>query len=121
MLQTLREFASFLLALWREGKALVMGGSLFAVIAIWGFATGKALPLNLGYLALAATFLWAGFLAWRKEVKEVGDLRTALGYERAGIIFVDEAPSFLTQIAKGHTSIQAEKLLEPYIGKWMRL
>jgi hypothetical protein len=121
MPQTLREFVSFLLALWREGKALVMGGSIFFVIAIWGLITGRSVPANIAYLLLAVTFTWAGFLAWRKEVREVGRLRTALGYERPGLIFVDEAPSFLTQFSKGHMSIQAAKLLQPYLGKWMKL
>jgi hypothetical protein len=67
----------------------------------------------------------AAFLAWRKEVKESERLRTTLaahgGEAHQGMIFVDEAPSFLTQLCKGHTSIQAKKLAVPYMGKWMRL
>lgn len=55
-----------------------MGGSIFAVIAIWGFITGKALPVNIAYLALGVTFLLASFLAWRKEVHEGIRLRGLL-------------------------------------------
>lgn len=125
MLQTLRDFGRFLRALWREGKALVMGGGLFAAIAIWGLVTGKSVPTNIAYLALAATFIWAGFLAWRKEAREADRLRTVLGSthekERPDLIFVEEGPSFFVQLARPHTSIQAENLLQPYMGKWMKL
>jgi len=36
-------------------------------------------------------------------------------------IFVNEQPAFFNQLLKEHTSVQAETLLQPYLGKWMRL
>ena len=137
MSKTPREFLDFLRALWREGKALIMGGSLFAVIAIWGLTTGKSVPVNVAYGAIAVTFIWAGFLAWRKEVygrtqalQENVTLRAALdaspqraaivSYQQPGRIFLDEAPWFLMQFFREHTTIQAKKLVDPYLGKWVR-
>jgi len=101
-----------------------MGGSIFALIAIWGLITHSTVPTNIAYLALAATFIWAGFRAWRKEVQENTRLRISLSSlpsTQPVPIFVNEEPSFLTKFFNGHTSIQATMLLKPYIGKWMRL
>ncbi|MGA2711665.1 MAG: hypothetical protein ABSG41_01050 [Bryobacteraceae bacterium] len=106
-----------------------MGGSIFAAIAIWGFITSRSVPTNIAYLALAVTFVWAGFRAWTKEAHESARLRLALSSlpstqsepERRGLIFVNENPSFLTKFFDGHTSIQAKALLQPYLNKWMRI
>jgi len=107
-----------------------MGGGLFAVIAIWGLITGRAVPVNIGYLALAVTFIWAGFRAWRKEVQGGAHLRVALDSalqssdangDQPGRIFTDEVPSFLIHLSDGRTSVQTKKLIEPYLGKWGRL
>lgn len=107
-----------------------MGGSIFAVIAIWGLMTHTSVPLNIAYASLAVTFTWAAFLAWRKEALEGARLQAALnaphsapqslGYERPGRIFIDEKPAFLQQFFRDHTSVQAQKLLDPYLGKWFR-
>ena len=130
-MQTFREFVSFLRSLWSEAKALVMGGSIFAVIAIWGLTTRRTVSTDVAYLALGVTFIWAGFLAWRKEAHESARLRSALHdvlsrqdrptFDRPGLIFVNEEPSFFARLFDGHTSIQSTKLIEPYMGKWMRL
>ena len=131
-MRTLRDFANYLKALWREGKALVMGGSVFALIAIYGLATNKSVPVNIGYAVLGVTFVLAGFSAWRKESQEKTRLQGDLDsfqkhldsqgiYQRPGMVFVDETPAFLTQFFKQHASIQAKKLVQPYLGKWIKL
>jgi len=38
-----------------------------------------------------------------------------------GRILVDASPEYLVGLFKEHTSIQAEKLVEAFIGKWIRL
>jgi hypothetical protein len=117
-MHTLREFGGYLRALWREGKALVMGGCLFAAIAIWGFLTGKSLPVNIGGAALAVTFMVASFSAWRMESRAAVRLQadldflqtsrdSAAGYQRSGMVFVDEVPAFVTGFFDDHTSFQA--------------
>lgn len=102
-----------------------MGGSVFTIIVIWSLVTRRSVPLNILYPVLAVTFIWAGFLAWRKEVQALSSLRMALppspGNTGRELIFVNETPSFLTQLSAGHTSIQAGKLLEPYLGKWIKV
>lgn len=37
------------------------------------------------------------------------------------MIFVDESPASLLKFFEDHTSFQADKLITPYLGKWMKL
>jgi hypothetical protein len=62
----LRDFVSFLHALWNEWKVLLTGGSIIAALAIWGML-GKSLPYHLGQLVIGLTLVIAAFFAWRKE------------------------------------------------------
>jgi hypothetical protein len=36
-------------------------------------------------------------------------------------IFIKETPQELQELRHGHVTVQADKLLEPYLGKWMRV
>jgi hypothetical protein len=36
-------------------------------------------------------------------------------------IFTDEQPGFFKQFFDGHTSVQADALIQPYLGKWIRV
>jgi hypothetical protein len=40
-----------------------------ALVAIWALGANRALPYNLGWLILGATFVAASFLAWKREHK----------------------------------------------------
>jgi hypothetical protein len=63
----LRSFGLYLKALWSQGKVLLTGGTLMALMAFWALATGESLPYNVGLLILGLTFIGASFLAWKKE------------------------------------------------------
>lgn len=63
----LRNVGLYLLALWRQWKVLLTGGSIMAVVAIWALFTNRGLPYNLGWLILGLTFIAASFMSWRRE------------------------------------------------------
>ena len=54
-------------ALWRQWKALLMGGSLTAVIVVYSLATGKQVALPFGWAVLGLTLFTASYLAWREN------------------------------------------------------
>jgi hypothetical protein len=114
MQSVLQDFWSFAIALWREWKVLLTGGSIIAVLAIWGFAGGKTLPTNLGWLTLGVTFILASFLAWRKEYHQRRDAATKR-------IFTDLRVDQLMSFLGGRTHIEANRLMAPYLEKWMRV
>jgi hypothetical protein len=66
-----QEFWRFLLALWQEWKALLTGGTLIAVIALWQFLGGPPLLSAINWLIVGATFILASFLSWRKQFRSV--------------------------------------------------
>jgi hypothetical protein len=57
---------SYLRALWRHWSKLLTGGSLMAVLAVWGI-TGNALWPMVGIGVVGLTFLMASYEAWKEE------------------------------------------------------
>jgi hypothetical protein len=105
-----RDFVAFLKALWVEWRSLLMGGTIFAGFLIWGLIAREAVPLNVAYAALAATFFWASFLAWRKEHKQglkVTELESSLAKERDRM---EGEPKVLLSIkdsdVRGHLAVE---------------
>ena len=54
-------------ALWRQWKALLMGGSLIAIALIYSLATSKPINQPWGWGLLGATLFAASFFAWRED------------------------------------------------------
>ena len=104
----LRDFKSFLAALWREWKLLLTGGGVFAVLSILNLGGWKALPQSFNWLILGLTFILAAFFAWRSEWIE------------AGRDFIMARPADLVSLFKSGTKVQGEMLVQPYIGKRLR-
>ncbi len=57
----------FFHALWNEGRAQLMGGSLSAIVVIVGMATGKQVIGVAAWILLALIFLHGAANAWSKE------------------------------------------------------
>jgi uncharacterized membrane protein YfcA len=73
----LRDFVGFLLALWKEWKALLTGGTILAVVSLGQKITGKSVPRSTNWLIFGLTLLLASFFAWRKECQRRRDERAA--------------------------------------------
>ena len=82
----LRDFSSFVTAMWKEWKLLLTGSSIAVVL---GLSTlfGLQLPKHIkwlvsgpspGLLIACLTLILAAFLSWRKE-KERGDIARDAG------------------------------------------
>jgi hypothetical protein len=105
----LRDFTSFLAALWREWKVLLSGGGIIAVLSLWNLAGWKPIPHDINWLILGMTFVLAAFAAWRRE------------WIDAGKGFVTVSPAELIKLYESGTSALGEVLVTPYIGKRMRV
>ena len=105
----LRDLICFLAALWAEWKVLLTGGTISAGLVGWALSTGKAAPRNISWIVLGLTLALAAFFAWRKE------------WVRGDRGFIDVTVSELYRLYEtGHTSIQKDAIIKPYVGKWIR-
>ncbi len=103
------DFRAFLNSLWEEWKMLLTGGSISAILVLYGSWSGKSLAHLAGLSFLGLTLLRAVFLSWRKQWRE------------AAKNFVDISPASLIELREGKTSPLAKTLLRPYIGKRMKV
>jgi hypothetical protein len=93
-----------------------------------GLPSMTGLTISLG--AFAACIIIGGVLntvaMFRKpQVAARADDRQILQTTRTptadGRIFVDVTPAYLGGLFEGHTDIQAQKLIQPFVGKWMEI
>ncbi|HTS07349.1 MAG TPA: hypothetical protein VMP68_17335 [Candidatus Eisenbacteria bacterium] len=63
------DFLRFLLAIWGEWQTLLTGGSVIAIAWMIEIVRDKPNPRNVNWLIVAVTFIFAAFLAWRRERK----------------------------------------------------
>ncbi len=105
----LRDFASFLAALWHEWKVFLTGGSVVAVLSLWNLAGWKPLPRDANWLILGLTFILAAFAAWRRE------------WIDAGKDFTTVSPAELIRLFASGTNVLGESLVRPYLGKRARV
>jgi hypothetical protein len=105
----LRDFLLFVAALWHEWKALLTGGSIIALEALWMFSGKPPLPQAVNWLIVGLTMMLAAFLSWRKQWIE------------ADREFVGLLPSELTDLARSGTMLHAKTLVGPYIGKRIKI
>jgi hypothetical protein len=105
----LRDFTSFVAALWREWKVLLTGGSIVAVLSLWNLAGWKPLPHDVNWLVLGMTFILASFAAWRRE------------WIDSGKDFINVPPAELIKLFASGTSVLGRTLVKPYIGKRLRV
>jgi hypothetical protein len=104
-----REFVTFIVSLCREWVVLLTGGGVAAVLVVWGSATGKPLPLHVGWIFLGLTLMLAAFFSWRKQWRE------------AEKNFLQIGPAALMKLREGKTSPHANTMLMPYIGKRIKV
>jgi hypothetical protein len=105
----LRDFFAFLRAFWDEWKVLLTGGTIIAALALWTFGTGKAIPRAIDWLILGLTLMLAAFFSWRKQW---------VAGKRG---FIDISPAELAKLCRDRTTFQAAAVIEPYIGKSIRV
>lgn len=105
----LRDFASFLRAVWQEWKVLLTGGSIIALLSLWAFVSQKPIARSIDWLVLGLTLMLATFVAWRKE------------WVRNGEGFIAVSPLELTRLVAGKTGVHADALLMPYLNKRIRV
>lgn len=105
----LRDFASFLAALWREWKVFLTGGSVVAVLSLWNLAGWKPIPHKVNWLIVGLTFTLAAFAAWRKE------------WIDSGRGFITVPPAELTKIFLAGTKVLGQTLQKPYVGKRLKV
>jgi hypothetical protein len=99
-------------ALWRQWKALLMGGSLVAAAFIFQLATARPILEPWGYGLLVATLLATSFLAWKEEYQNAQT--TKAGAPRVQITDTyafggsepDRAPPFFAVFARLEKSRQ---------------
>jgi len=103
-----RDFLSFIVALWREWKVLLTGGTIFAVLALWNFFGRKPLPQSIGWFIAGFTLILAAFFAWRRQWVIADQNFLALPLET------------LTQLAQNRTKVHANALIKSYLGKKIR-
>jgi hypothetical protein len=104
----LRDFWSFITALWREWRLFLTGGSIVALYSLWNLAGWKPLPQSVNWLILGLTFVLAAFSAWRREWME------------AARDIITVRPSALVNLFDSGTEVLGETLVKPYIGKRLR-
>jgi hypothetical protein len=121
----IRDFAVFLRALWHEWKILLTGGSIVAFLALLNFGGAKSIPQYVNWVIIGVTFVMAAFHAWRNERTNVArskrHVSTEVPVPAPKRIVIDVAPEYLMGFYKDHTDVQADKLAENYIGKWLKL
>jgi hypothetical protein len=101
----IRDFLSFVLALWREWKVLLTGGTVFAVLTVLHLVGVKPLSKKDDRIILGLTLFLAAFSAWRRQWIR-GDRDT-----------VDLRPMELLKLARDRTAVHARTFTRPYIGR----
>lgn len=105
----LRDFVSFLHALWNEWKVLLTGGSIIALVTIWSAISRNSPPKGIGWVIVGLTLIIAGFLSWRKQWLQA-DGRVA----EINLKDVCDAVA-------GRTVVQAKSFVKPYLGKRVKI
>ncbi len=105
----LRDFSRFVLALWREWRSLLTGGTVIATLYIWNSVSVKPLPQSINWLVVGLTFIMAAFMAWRKE------------WMSAGSGFVDIDLAELEKELHGKTGVHQRSIERPLLGKYIRV
>jgi hypothetical protein len=92
-------------------------------VVLWEAFTRKPLPVEIKWSLYAATFVAASFWNWNKQLLRVRAAEAALAAEkrksRPVRISVEDTEALLERY--GHTGTLSEKLLTPYLDKWIRV
>lgn len=68
----IKDACLYLLALWEQWIIALTGGLIIGGLTLWDRAVGKPLSPETNWLIVAATFIVASFMAWRKEMQAKG-------------------------------------------------
>jgi hypothetical protein len=84
---------------------------------------GWILPLTLfSSLLIVRLFFWAPYLIYKEALRKIVEIEGALpGTVPVARAVIDVSPEYLMSLYADHTSMQAQKLIEPYIGKWIKV
>ena len=119
----LRDLQRFIGALWKEWRVILTGSGLAAFFVLWKLSGGADLSGVLAWWVIALTFAFACFLVWRREYRAAqgptGALPESTPAEER--IFVSESIYSLVEPYQKYTSVQAGKLAEVYLGKWLKV
>lgn len=112
----LRDLQRFVEALWREWVVLLTGGTIFAIAALRGLLVGKPIPQSLAWPILMTTLGVASFRVWRRPTLNAG---AASAYQDR--VAVPLPAGSLAALYRGRTDAEADKLAEPFKGKWLKV
>jgi hypothetical protein len=104
----------------KAGGALVTTG-IASVFVIWAAYINTSHG-NARYLPLiaSAVLVLAGILIWFGRDKDAEKRETASA-ERSTREFADVNAEYIIKFYREHSGIQAQKLVQPYMGKWLRV
>jgi hypothetical protein len=90
-------------------------------LVLWEAFTRKPLPFEIKWSLYSGAFVATSFWNWRKQLLRAASAETALAAEkkksRPVRIFAEDTEALLERY--GHTGTLAEKLLTPYLDKWI--
>jgi hypothetical protein len=96
---------------------------LWIGIAVWEACTRTAVPAEMKWRLYVGAFIGASFWNWRSAVLRARAVEDALAAEKKKSnpvrIFVEDSEALIDRY--GHTGTLAEKLLTPYLDKWIRV
>jgi hypothetical protein len=102
----LSDFVDFLLAIWREWKTLLTGGTIIAGLSIFHAVSHRPVSRDLTWITLGVTLLLAIFFSWRKQ------------WARNESRFIKASPRQLMELRNGHpTEMHARAYIKQYIGR----
>ena len=106
-------------------RFLLMYGDLLVVwcgVSVWEALTKRPLPVEWKWPLYFGVFVFVSFANWRKEWLRAHTAEATLAAERKKPspirIFAEHPESLLERYA--HRGVRAEKLLAPYLDKWIR-
>ncbi len=97
--------------------------ALWAGILAWQRFGGRPLPQELTWALLFGSFAATSFSAWRKQLLRAREAEAALAAQN-GVSppirkFLDKPEALLQRYT--HTGVLAERLLVPYLDRWIRV
>ena len=92
-------------------------------LVLWEAFTRKPLPVEIKWSLYSGAFVAATFRNWRKQLLRANAAEAALAVEkkksRPVRVFVEDADALLERY--GRTGTLSEKLLTPYLDKWIQV
>lgn len=117
----LRDLWLFSRAFWKHWRIVLTSSGLIAVTEIWALAGRRAPPQSMNWLILALTLIIASFRAWQQEYRRANSLMPVPTGEVEQRIWIKQSIEQLMELRRGNTKIVTDKLVAPYLGKWLKV